>query len=210
MTNLKSVWDQLTSNYSRNKILAEDHWAEIENTYSAPHRHYHNLSHLSSVIEMAKEYQENITDPDILMFSIFYHDFIYNPGGKDNEQQSAKIAMERLCKLMVPEDKIKKCSSQIIATKDHLDNDDNDIKFLLDFDLAILGSSPLVYRNYTIEIRKEFSMYPDLLYRKGREKVLQHFLNINRIFKSNQFFNSREQQARTNLSKELEDIKKLL
>lgn len=206
MMNLKATWFHLTSNYSRDAKLIEDHWAEIAQTHSTPGRHYHNLSHLNNMTENAAEYKDRLIDPDTVMFSIFYHDFVYHPLNKDNEQKSANLARDRLRMLGVPDDKIIKSCHQILATKDHQDNANNDIKYLLDFDLAILGAAPAEYKIYTNKIRKEFPMFPDLIYRKGRKKVLQRFLNMTSIFKTEEFKNSCEQQARINLQSEMEDL----
>jgi predicted metal-dependent HD superfamily phosphohydrolase len=42
-------------------------------------------------------------------------------------------------------------------------------------------------------------MYPDFLYKPGRRKVLTHFLEMERIFKSDHFYQKYEEQARKNL-----------
>ncbi|HET7178254.1 MAG TPA: hypothetical protein VFI14_00955 [Chryseosolibacter sp.] len=52
-------------------------------------------------------------------------------------------------------------------------------------------------------MRREYSMYPDFLYRPGRRKVLQYFLDMERIFKTEEFASKFEKQARGNLEREL-------
>jgi predicted metal-dependent HD superfamily phosphohydrolase len=54
-------------------------------------------------------------------------------------------------------------------------------------------------------VRKEYLIYPDLIYNPGRKKVLHHFLAMDRIFKTDFFYNKFEQQARQNLRKEIGD-----
>jgi predicted metal-dependent HD superfamily phosphohydrolase len=49
-------------------------------------------------------------------------------------------------------------------------------------------------------------MYPDFLYRPGRRKVLQHFLDMERIFKTEEFASKFEKQARVNLGWELRGL----
>lgn len=206
MNPLRTIWVGLTSNYCGDANLVEDYWLEIEKTYNSPHRHYHNLSHLDDMMELAKNHKEYLIDPDTLMFSIYYHDFVYKPLNPNNEQRSANIARKRLNKLGFPPEQINKCYKQILATIDHQSTGDRDANYFLDFDMAILGSSPSRYTSYTNKIRKEFSMVPDLVYRKGRIKVICHFLNMERIFKTEEFFTRYEQQARTNLQKELDKL----
>src|SRR5690606_36654028 len=117
----------------------------------------------------------------------------------DNEQKSAEIACNRLSQLGVPVDKIKACKNQIIATKDHQDKGNKDTSYLVDFDLAILGDTADNYKLYKKKIREEYSIYPDYLYKKGRKKVIRHFLEMDRIFTTKEFYNRFELIARTNL-----------
>lgn len=78
-----------------------------------------------------------------------------------------------------------------------------DLQFLLDFDLAVLGANEKTYLNYTQQIRREYKLYPDFLYKKGRIKMLEHFLNKKRIFQSEPLFQLYENQARFNIEEEL-------
>jgi predicted metal-dependent HD superfamily phosphohydrolase len=55
-------------------------------------------------------------------------------------------------------------------------------------------------------VRREYSIYPDLLYKPGRKKVLQHFLNMEHIFKTIHFYTLYEQNARNNLNREIAEL----
>jgi predicted metal-dependent HD superfamily phosphohydrolase len=203
MERLTAIWQELTAKYTNNTSLADKLWEKIEANYSAENRHYHNLSHLDYMADQAMRYQNNLSDLDTILLSIFYHDIIYNVIRKDNEIKSADIAREQLSQLGVPTDKIAKCHTQILATQKHALSSNADTNYLLDFDLAILGERPSDYEEYTRKIRKEYAVYPDFLYRRGRKKVLQHFLAMNRIFKTDAFYERYEQTARDNLKIEL-------
>ena len=89
-----------------------------------------------------------------------------------------------------------------MATKDHSPRN-NDEKWMIDFDLAILGQTWDVYATYTKQIKEEYKAVPNFMYRRGRKKVLKHFLNKNRIFSTDIFYTQYELQARENLKKEL-------
>lgn len=200
---LKPAWQKLTRAYCYNELIVDELYGEIVSAYTAPGRHYHNLNHLNYMMKKADEYQEEIQDPDSLTFSIFYHDIVYETNRNDNEERSAEIARKRLEKLNVPEAKIAKCESQILATKSHKKTGDNDTDYLLDFDLAYLGESPSLYREYSENIRKEYSQYPDDLFKQGRKKALEHFLKMDRIYKTEEFYKKYEKQARENLRTEI-------
>src|SRR5687768_15818197 len=168
MKDLKAIWNELMSKYTDNVGLVDDLWAEIEKNYTVKKRYYHNLAHLEYMTDKAIEYKGSLADLDTLLFSIFYHDIIYNTKRQDNEKKSADMAHDQLSKLGIPIAKIAKCQKQIIATKEHQYNSDNDTNYLVGIDLAILGESPEMYKDYAKKIREEYSIYPDFLYKKGR------------------------------------------
>ena len=158
------------------------------------------------MFRLAFKYKSEITDFNTLLFSIFYHDIIYNPKRSDNELKSAQLASDRLNRLGLTNDQINKCYEQISATKEHINGAKIDTNFLVDFDLAILEDEPEKYIEYTKRIRKEYAIYPDLMYNKGRRKVLRRFLKMDRIFKTNEFKENLEERARENLRTELGEI----
>ena len=204
--NVKTIFISLISKYSDNEILKTDYWKEIEKSYSQKSRKYHNLTHLENIILELEEVKDKISDYDSILFSIFYHDIIYKATSKDNEEKSAEIAKTRLEKLNIPQEKITRIYNQILATKSHKKSEVSDTNFLLDADLAILGQDWKIYENYTQQIRKEYSIYPDFMYKPGRKKVLIHFLEFEEIFKTDYFKGKYEEKARENIQRELEII----
>lgn len=203
MNGLEDIWKTLCSRYSKDDGLIEKLWEEIESQYSTKNRHYHTLGHIQFMVELARKHQEIVSDMETLLFSTYYHDIIYKALRKDNEEKSAQLAQIRLHQLGVPSQRINKCAHQILATKHHQSNNDNDTKIFLDLDLAILGSSSQDYKNYSRQIRKEFSFYPNFIYRLGRKKVLKYFLNKEYIYHTNEFRKSFEEQSIKNIENEL-------
>ena len=158
------------------------------------------------MVEKAEQFKNQIEDYNTLLFSIFYHDIIYKVTRKDNELKSALLAQNRMTELGVPVEKIKKCFQQIVATQHHETADDNGTQYLLDIDMAILGEDPAIYKNYTQKVRKEYGIYPDLIYKPGRKKVLQNFLKQERIFQTKEFYERCEKQARENIKNEIMEL----
>jgi predicted metal-dependent HD superfamily phosphohydrolase len=116
------------------------------------------------------------------------------------------MADEMMAELNINPDKIKKVHEYILATKTHSGPADSDLSFFIDLDLSILGSSAETYNNYCKNVRKEYTWVPDMLYKPGRMKVLQHFLNMEKIFKTEVFYNLFETKARENLRAEIDAI----
>jgi len=203
---LTDTFLQLVGNYVKDHERANNLWLEIFTKYSDPKRHYHTIDHLENIFSDLKEVRKSITDWDSVSFAVFYHDVIYKASANANEEDSAKLAVKRLTEIDFPTEKNAKVSAMILATKLHQPSEDNDTDFLTDADLAILGKTPYEYQLYSENVRKEYTIYPDFMYTPGRKKVLQHFLDMERIFKTDHFFNKYEKQARLNLANELQEL----
>lgn len=181
---------------------------ELTHCYSEPHRHYHTLAHIASLLEQREQHAAHFTQLHEVDLAILYHDVIYDPSRTDNEAASAELAKMRLREAGVPEKSIEHISDLILSTQTHDAQSIPDAALLLDLDLSVLGASPEVYAAYAKQIRQEYSMYPDALYGVGRAKVLTHFLERPRIYQTALYFDLYEYQARGNLRGELEALGK--
>ncbi|MEL6926734.1 MAG: hypothetical protein AAFO94_22025 [Bacteroidota bacterium] len=185
---------------------ADKWWQELERHYTQSNRHYHNLSHLESMLQQMEACTLPIEDRELLQFSIFYHDLIYKSTRKDNELQSAKRACEVLKELGFEKERIERCHHQIMLTQNHTTSaeDKTDEQLIIDFDLEVLSREWEAYHRYSQQIRKEYSIYPGFLYRKGRKKALQHFLERPFIYQTEMYRAAWEAKARENIEREIE------
>lgn len=203
---LKHIFLELAGRFSTDGQLAGTLWAEIEKNYTASSRHYHNLMHVRGMISELEAVRKQIENFDVILFSVFYHDIVYKATAGDNEGQSAALARDRLRKLTANKAVADAVSAQIIATKKHERSADPDINYLLDADMATLGKDWESYLQYAAQIRKEYAVYPDFMYKPGRKKVLQDFLAFDEIYKTPEFREKYEIQARNNLAIEIESL----
>lgn len=181
-------------------------FAGLKKRYAQKSRHYHNFDHLETMFRLFDDYHQHLQNPDVVALAIFFHDVMYDASCKDNEEKSAVLAEKKLLKMGFPKDKTELVSTFILTTQNHSlpENAHPDLAFFLDFDLAILGASWEAYEAYAQKIRKEYRIYPDLLYRPGRSKALAHFLERPYIFQTDTFRAKFEQQARENIRREIE------
>ncbi len=201
---LKQIFFELILNYSNDLNLINELWNEIEQNYFSENRYYHTLNHLENLLNQLLEVKSEIEDWNCILFTLFYHDIIYKVTKSDNEDKSTDLAIERMSRLSVPKSIIENCKKQILATKSHLLNIDSDVNYFTDADLSVLGQDWNSYKNYYKNVRKEYSIYPDLLYNLGRKKVLKHFLAMEKIYKTHYFYEKFEMNAKLNLQKELD------
>ncbi|CAA9199525.1 hypothetical protein FLA105534_02665 [Flavobacterium bizetiae] len=199
--NLNQIYSELLSNigFSANDI--QQNWLELEKAYSGKSRHYHNLTHIAAMIESFETYRDKLNKPNEILFSIFYHDYIYKSSKKDNELKSAEFALSILPENISFDRQL--VFDAICATQQHQHNILEDINWLIDFDLKILARDWEDYKIYFEQIRKEYGIYPDFLYKPGRAKALKHFLENEFIFQTEEFRNLYEEKARVNIEKEI-------
>lgn len=201
MINLASRFRAVVNNFSKDEQQVAACWHELETAYNSPGRYYHTLRHIEQMLTALDEVKEACADPESIQLAIFYHDIVYNAQRKDNEARSAVIARKRLAALGFK--RTGKVAALILATQKHQRADDKDTNYLLDLDLNILGAIWPLYRGYAQQVRSEYSIYPDAVYKPGRVKVLEYFLGLPRIFKTDYFHSKLEAQARENLQKEI-------
>jgi predicted metal-dependent HD superfamily phosphohydrolase len=210
---LQPQFTTLLLRYTQNNTLIQNCWNEIEDAYNNSERYFHNMLHIEQFYEALSPLQLQVEDWDSLLFSLFYHDIAYDVVQyvleNDNEERSAAIAVKALTDIGFPTHKTERCRLHILATKTHQASSDADTNLFIDADLSILGQPWEDYQQYMKNIRKEYIIYPDNIYHSGRLNVLKHFLKMERVYKTDHFFNLYEATARENMRREIEILSSL-
>jgi len=201
---IKNEFFNLLRQYKTDEVVISELWNEIVNAYSGRKRHYHTLSHLENILSQLTAVHEDIKNWKALLFTLYYHDIVYDAKKKNNEEQSAEKAKAIMTKIGVDKKTIQLTFDQIIATKQHETSENGDTNYFLDADLSILGSTWSNYENYFQGVREEYKMYPKVMYNPGRKKVMKTFLQMDRIFKTPYFYEKFEAQARNNIKQEID------
>ena len=175
---------------------------DISKRYSENHRHYHTIDHVEACLRHLDNV-ENVDNRREVEIALWFHDVIYDPFKKDNEDQSATFSCGALTTLGENEQIIDNVKHLVILTKHPSNPKELHEKYLIDIDLSILGSSKDVYDSYENWIRKEYSKVPSMLYRRGRKKVLRSFLDQPKIYSTELFGEKYETNARINLDNAL-------
>ena len=198
-------WRDMAESFSLPDDKSLEIFTLLGTQYKEPTRYYHNWEHIKAMIKGLDSYPEEINDRLSIELAIWFHDAIYVPLRKDNESRSAKFFYEQLA-ANLPIERVRKVMTYIEATKSHSKTTDKDLQVLLDLDLAILGQSKTVYKNYSNQVREEFGYVPNFLYKRGRKLVLKSFLDRSVIYQTSFFREQLEEQARENISEELESL----
>ena len=89
---LKETFIELLTNYTDSDNLTDELWTEIEKNYTNKKRHYHTLQHLDNLLTQLTEVKDQIQNWNTILFTLYYHDIVYNSLKSDNEEKSAELA----------------------------------------------------------------------------------------------------------------------
>jgi predicted metal-dependent HD superfamily phosphohydrolase len=184
--------------------------AELAAAYRESHRAYHDEHHIAEVLRWFDEiaHGPGWRNPADVYTAIVFHDAIYVPGAKDNETRSAARARRAIAEHELPAD-ANRVADLIELTSQHgsLDSAEGDTALFLDADMAIVGASPEVYREYARQIRREYGMVPANAYRAGREAFVKALLEKTQIYFSDYFKTRLTVRALQNLAGELSTLR---
>lgn len=168
--------------------------------WSAPNRHYHDLTHLESMLNGLDTYRDLATHPNAVALAIWFHDAVQDPHRTDDEERSAQWAFDALtdagCAGLATQ-----VRDMVLATKAHAPTTDADTALLLDLDLAILGQPRPIYERYVRGVRAEYNEVTDEQWREGRRGVLTQLL-AKPLYNTALFRAAFGNQARKNLTEE--------
>jgi predicted metal-dependent HD superfamily phosphohydrolase len=206
---VQRCWNGLASRRGCEPLAAGAVLEETVRAYGEPHRHYHTIDHIAELLALLDRHCAGAADHDALTLAILFHDIVYDPTRQDNEQASAAWAAARLDGLGFPGDLRAKVARHIAATRHDRRIDatgEPDLALLLDLDLSILAASPGDYGAYAQAVRREYAFVPDRLYRPARRRVLEGFLQRERIYLTEPLRAAWEPSARANLAAEVAQL----
>ncbi|MFD6391939.1 metal-dependent phosphohydrolase, partial [Nocardia sp. NPDC060259] len=153
--------------------------------YAEPHRRYHTVAHLRTMLQAIDELADSATDIDAVRYAAFFHDAIYAVDRADNEERSADLARDVLESLGAGKELVAEVVRLVLLTRGH-DSEAGDANgaVLCDADLVVLGGDPDSYAAYAAAVRVEYGHVPDDLFRSGRAAVLRAIANQPVLFRT--------------------------
>lgn len=149
----------------------------LEEAWNEPRRKYHNMDHLKQIL-VDLEKKRRFVIPihwESLVLAAFYHDAVYVPGYKDNEDKSMQIFFRTF---VGDPFMAKKIGEMIETTKFRKKPKDPLLKIFWDADNAGFTGSYEKFFEVENKIRAEFSHLPHESYKKGRIAFLKSCLGI--------------------------------
>jgi len=182
--------------------------AGLRERYDEPHRRYHDLRHIETVLTLVDELAaaEDLGDDQraVLRLAAWFHDAVYDPTATDNEESSALLAETTLTEVGASLGVVVEVARLVRLTTAHEAAADDLVGAVLcDADLAVLASRPDRYDAYSAAVRQEYAFVPDEQFRAGRAEVLQRLLARDRLYATEAARSRWERSARANLEHEL-------
>ncbi len=171
--------------------------------YADPSRAYHTAEHIEDCLSLLDESRILARHADEVEAAIWFHDAVYVAVRTDNEERSAELAGASLRAANVASDITERIMSLVLETRHETIPYEHDAALLCDIDLSILGRSPEVFDRFERQIRQEYAMVPELIYRSRRSEILRRFLSRSSIYQTRWFRQRYERQARANLERVL-------
>lgn len=201
---LTARWDGLLG-----RLTSQDPTAtgrELIARWAEPHRHYHDLAHLTAVLDAVHDLAGHAQDLDAVRLAVWYHDAVY-AGAPDDEENSARLAEADLTALALPAGLVAETARlvRLTASHDPAPGDSNG-ETLCDADLAILAAGPAAYAGYVEAVRAEYAHVPDDAFRAGRAAVLANLLALPALFRTPAGRERWEAAARANVESELRTL----
>jgi predicted metal-dependent HD superfamily phosphohydrolase len=176
--------------------------------YTQLQRHYHDQRHIDECLAEL-DWVPDLGEKErrALRWAILWHDAVYEPGHRDNERRSAKLAQSELSRCGVDRSDVEEVVRLIRLTEKHrVDPDDRLGAIMVSIDLSILGADPDRYQAYVSDVRLEYSHVPEKLWRMGRSLVLQRLLDKEMLFPDSEFRARLEADARRNIAGEIASL----
>lgn len=152
---------------------------EILKPYSEVHRHFHSLSHILNLVEQIHlDSFKNVKEKYSFYFAALFHDVVYIPGRKDNEQKSLEVFQKHYKNEY--NDIIDFELVTVLIKGTALVDDRNaspEVRRFNSFDRSILTKSVNELMEYGEKIWKEYSHIPYSKFLDGHFSVIRRLVN---------------------------------
>ena len=148
----------------------------ILSMWNESNRSYHNLNHLNDLISQINENKSKYSEKEYekLILTALFHDVVYDPASKTNEEDSANFLIE--CAVDKKNSDILDVKQMILDTKTH-NSTTNLSESFNNYDMNIVERDFDQLLEWERGISEEYSIYSKEEYKEGRLKFLESILD---------------------------------
>jgi predicted metal-dependent HD superfamily phosphohydrolase len=135
-------------------VAAEiDTFSRLQSAYAEKHRAYHTSRHIDECLSLLDELTYMAGHPAEVECALWFHDAIYEPMSKSNEERSANWAADFDGGVGLASEAVTRIRGHIMATRHVALPADDDSSLVVDIDLAVLGATPIRYDEFERDVR---------------------------------------------------------
>lgn len=175
-------------------------WQSLQQHYQEPHRHYHNLRHITQCLRELDLAKDHIVEFRATEMALWFHDIIYHYGARDNEILSAAYFRD-VAGSGMPAHYIDRVCEFIIATQHTGAAQDTSVAFVVDIDLSGFGLPWEAYRADSDALRLEAENISDDKYYEGKLRFLGELQTWPNLYQSPFFRDRLEARAQANIAR---------
>lgn len=194
---LLNRWNDVLPGHDALFLDLLDRWGE-------EHRKYHGRTHLLAVLEALDLLTDPAAPPRTVLLAAWFHDAVYRGIAGQDEEESARLAEDRLAHVWLPDAEVDEVARLVRLTADHCPEPGDVAGALLsDADLSVLGGDPKAYARYRAAVREDFAHIGDDDFAAGRAAVVRQLLQLDPLFHTGRGRELWLEAARRNLRGEL-------
>lgn len=178
-------------------------WEALASAYGESHRSYHTLAHIEHCLDEFEPVRAEARDPVSVELALWYHDVIYDPRRRDNEERSAGLAEAVAVAAKLGTSIARRAGGLIRVSTHRKSATEPDARLFADIDLAILGQPRDRFAEYERQVRQEYAWVPEEEFRAARAAILEALLDRFSVYGTPIFQERYEKPARANLSASL-------
>jgi predicted metal-dependent HD superfamily phosphohydrolase len=157
-------------------------FVDLARRYAELGRHFHTLRHVAETVAALRlllaaerDVAARVSVPSCVLAG-YFHDAVYDPGANDNEDRSARLAVDVLRGLGCPLAGCAAVARLVRATAAHVSSAPDEA-LVNDADLRILARPAPLYDRYARRVRWEYAWVGAAAWTDGRAAVLRRLLD---------------------------------
>ncbi|XP_055537377.1 uncharacterized protein LOC129725486 [Wyeomyia smithii] len=199
---MEAIWQNITTALEVPSDVADKWLFKLKEQYSQSNRCYHNEE------QMIHKKSKHLSGASICIQLACLFQYYHFVAGKDCVKENCDALKEFLAEAKLENKSLENNTLRLLGdvTVESIDLPEDDVLFFQDLDLLILGYSADEYKQYSKQLREEYSELDSGSYNRMRLKILQTFNRIPFIYASKELGDKYEQTARANIGNEIKEL----
>lgn len=201
---LRDRYCDLVARLGGNESAATAAFDAVHNAWNSDARSYHSVEHLVDCLYQLDMAKAATVATDVVEFALWYHDVVYDPRARGNEERSAQMLLNDAAWLGLPS-RVASAAADLVRATAHANGaaaqPSTEAALILDIDLSIFGRDVLRFMDFEYGVEEEYAHVSEFWFRLRRGQFLAALLKRPQLFRTETFRARYEQLARAQIAK---------